>query len=219
MTMNLSSPASSSSPSSFEDLDKKPSARNDHPHRQKISSNNISENEEAKEDVLTVFYAAPLVWKSKDGAAHAMKVIDFEFEREVLSKTFQEACSAEASIRVEYEIATMDRLGLFLARGKGRILHFSCHGHPTFLALENGWGDLTMLDVSRLQEWISAGGQNLQFVFVSACKSASIGEAFVRAGVPHVLCCRIDGMLREDAAGAYVVVAPLLFCSARHLTM
>ena len=37
-----------------------------------------------------------------------------------------------------------------------------------------------------------AGGLNLQFVFVSACYSMQVGEAFVKAGVPHVVCVKVD---------------------------
>jgi hypothetical protein len=164
------------------------------------SSSSSSSPRTNTEDLLTVFQAAPLAWVSAaDDVAHPMKAIDFEFERDLLTKTFQECVGT--GIRVEYEIATTDRLGFFLAKGEGHILHFSCHGHPTYLALEDEWGGLMMLEVSRLQEWISAGGKNLQFVFVSACYSSLIGDAFVKAGVPHVLCCRYDSMLREDAAG------------------
>mmetsp|Transcript_103878 Transcript_103878/g.155542 ORF Transcript_103878/g.155542 Transcript_103878/m.155542 type:complete len:984 (-) Transcript_103878:345-3296(-) len=201
MSMNaLASTPFSPASSSFQEHDKKPPAQIGYSHR---SANNCSKEkeEELVEDLLIVFQAAPLVWFSEDGTAHSIKSMDFEFEQEMLSKTLREACSAQFNIRVEYEIATTDRLGLVLAQAKGRVLHFSCHGHPTYLALEaDGWGGLTMLDFSRLQAWISEGGKNLQFVFVSACNSALIGDAFVRAGVPHVLCCRIDSMLREDTA-------------------
>ena len=39
-----------------------------------------------------------------------------------------------------------------------------------------------------LQSLLSAGGLRLDFVFVSACHSKSTGQAFVDAGVKHVVC-------------------------------
>jgi hypothetical protein len=46
--------------------------------------------------------------------------------------------------------------------------------------------------------------QGLDFVFVSACYSRSIGEAFVAAGLPHVVCCDQDSQqIRVDTAVAF----------------
>ena len=157
-----------------------------------------------QQDLITVFQAAPLAWISaEDGKPQPMTSIDFEFERDLLTKTFDESFSEgkNRKILVDFEIATIDRLSYFLAKDEGRILHFSCHGDPSYLALEDDWGGLTTLQTSQLESWISAGGQNLQFVFVSACHSSLIGDAFVKAGVPHVVCCQYDSQLREDAAG------------------
>jgi len=46
--------------------------------------------------------------------------------------------------------------------------------------------------VEQLRDLLGAGGLNLQFVFVSACYSRAIGDAFVAAGVPHVVCVKQD---------------------------
>jgi hypothetical protein len=47
----------------------------------------------------------------------------------VLSETIEEACNlGNTTIGVDFQIATMDRLGFFLARQAGEIMHFSCHG-------------------------------------------------------------------------------------------
>ena len=149
-------------------------------------------------DLLTVFQAEPLAYIDENQISHSIDVLDFECERDILLRTFRES---GANIYVAFETATTDRLGAFLARGEGRVLHFSCHGHPQYLAVDDGWGALQTLSVWQIKEWISRGGRSLHFVFVSACHSRSIGEAFVEAGVPHVVCCRQDShMLRADAA-------------------
>ena len=38
----------------------------------------------------------------------------------------------------------------------------------------------------------AAGNANLQFVFVSACHSREIGDTFIKAGIRHVVCVRIE---------------------------
>ena len=68
------------------------------------------------------------------------------------------------------------------------------------MALEDGQGGLQKLHRDKLKDWIAAGGRNLHFVFVSACHSSFIGQAFVDAGVPHVVCCRHDTTIRESIA-------------------
>ena len=48
------------------------------------------------------------------------------------------------------------------------------------------------MQVQQLKDLLGAGGLTIQFVFVSACFSREIGEAFVEAGVPHVVCVKVD---------------------------
>ncbi len=50
--------------------------------------------------------------------------------------------------------------------------------------------------MNQLKDLLGAGGLQLQFVFVSACYSMEIGEAFVKAGVPHVVCVKVDTKVR-----------------------
>ena len=43
----------------------------------------------------------------------------------------------------------------------------------------------------------------LQFVFVSACHSRRAGEAFIAAGVPHVVCIKVDSKILDRAARVF----------------
>jgi CHAT domain len=146
-------------------------------------------------DLLTVFQAAPLVSVDHSGDIHPIHGLDFETERLVLRDALR-----DSQVHLAFDIATFDRLNAFLARGEGRVLHFSCHGNPNFLAIEDGWGELHDLQVEDLRGWIKAGGQSLQFVFVSACHSRTTGEAFIQAGVPHVVCCQQDDVQIRNVA-------------------
>lgn len=69
-----------------------------------------------------------------------------------------------------------------------KALHFSCHGIPEGLCFEDGRLGLQRVWVEQLKALLKKGRLSLQFVFVSACYSRAIGDVFVEAGVPHVVC-------------------------------
>jgi hypothetical protein len=157
---------------------------------------------------MTLVQSSPLAYCAGDGKFYPMDQLNIQEERRILAQAIEDA---GAHIKIEFDIATADRLGAFLSKGDGRILHFSGHGHPRYLAIEDGWGAMQCLDVDQLKEWVALGGQGenshrqgLDFVFISACYSRSIGDAFVAAGVPHVVCCDQDSQqIRVDTAVAF----------------
>ena len=64
---------------------------------------------------------------------------------------------------------------------------------------------MNRLDVETLRNLFAAGGSGagsglVQFVFVSACHSQGAGEAFVQAGVPHVVAVRTLETVSDKAA-------------------
>jgi hypothetical protein len=147
-------------------------------------------------NLIKIFQASPLAFADKNGDVRRVPRIDLHFERETITKALK-----GSRVSVDFEIATDDRFGACLAKGEGRAIHFSCHGRSEYLAFEDGWGQVQFLEASVLKDWIQLGGSQLQFVFVSACNSWSIGKAFVEAGVPHVVCCdKHTTMLDSGAA-------------------
>ena len=82
-------------------------------------------------------------------------------------------------------------------------LHFSGHGHPHGLNFEDGRSGLQFVTVDKLRDLCVAGGSQLEFVFVSACHSKRAGEAFAAAGVPHVVCVKLDARLLDSAANVF----------------
>jgi hypothetical protein len=160
--------------------------------------------QQQQHDLLTIFQAAPLVYlDNTTGDFQTLPLLNFDYERHELTKAIEEASvlgDGSRKIEVDFQIATVDRMSAFLASEKGQIMHFSCHGNPRYLVLEDGRGAMQALRPDELKEWITLGGQNLQFVFVSACHSSFIGQAFIDAGVPHVVCCRHDTTILETAA-------------------
>jgi hypothetical protein len=91
------------------------------------------------DSLLRVFQADPLAYTDDDANLIAVPVLDFESERQLLTESLINETDGNTTIDVVFDIATTERLGTFLAKGEGRVLHFSCHGHPEYLAIENGW--------------------------------------------------------------------------------
>lgn len=149
-----------------------------------------------KNDHITIFQAAPLAGMNGQGNLGAIQTLDLAQERQQLTRIF-----ANTRVAVEFQIATHETLGKFLETKQGTILHFSCHGDAGQLFLEDDWGGLAPLAKEHLKKWVQLGGRELQFVFVSACYSQSIGQAFVDAGVPHVICSREDAKLMVGVSG------------------
>lgn len=166
---------------------------NDHcteedPLQRSYASSSINPN------LITIFQAAPLALLDANGDPRRVKRLDLHFERETIIHAL-----SGTSVQVEFEIAQDDQFGKFLGKGQGRAIHVSCHGRPTFLAFEDGWGQVQYIQVDTLRDWI-AKCNNLEFVFVSACDSYSIGKIFADAGVPHVVCCDKQTTLLDSGA-------------------
>lgn len=116
------------------------------------------------------------------------QILDYSQERDILIQVFREV---HRDVAVHFDFATTDTLRTLLSLGC-KTLHFSGHGIPKGLCFEDKKSGLQVISVNRLKDLLGAGGLTLEFVFVSACYSKEIGEAFVKAGVPHVVCVKVD---------------------------
>ena len=151
---------------------------------------------------LTVLFSAPLVWKDAEtNVYNPIEMLDFKLEKSLLWKCFSEA---SRNIDLSFDNATTDRLQALMTKGC-RYLHFSGHGHPNCLTFEDGSGGIHWFSVEQLTALISGGLEGgdppFDFVFVSACHSALVGEAFSKdLGVPHVVCCQQEALLMDSAA-------------------
>eukprot|EP00562_Extubocellulus_spinifer_P011946 CAMPEP_0178549360 /NCGR_PEP_ID=MMETSP0697-20121206/5685_1 /TAXON_ID=265572 /ORGANISM="Extubocellulus spinifer, Strain CCMP396" /LENGTH=1398 /DNA_ID=CAMNT_0020182091 /DNA_START=166 /DNA_END=4362 /DNA_ORIENTATION=- len=170
-----------------------------------------------RSDKLTVFQAAPLVYRANctDGDRGwkyvPIEMLDFEREREVLTGAFRDARERlrRAEIELVFETATTERFNAVLAARDAQAIHFTCHASAEYLCLEDGRGEEHLLKVGDLTDLMTgaaacgegeAPGHKIEFVFVSACYSRAAGEAFVKAGVPHVVCCQQNEPLMDQAA-------------------
>ncbi|KAJ1625495.1 hypothetical protein T492DRAFT_234712 [Pavlovales sp. CCMP2436] len=87
--------------------------------------------------LLGVLFAAPLAYVDGAGAVHAMEPLDFEKERELICESVRES---GRQLGVRFEAATTDRLRTLVTLGRCAGLHYSGHGDPQFLTLEDGKG-------------------------------------------------------------------------------
>jgi hypothetical protein len=159
----------------------------------------IEQYASSSNNVLCVLFSVPLAWKDRNQKLHGIEMLDYEFERKHIWHSFQ---AAKRDIEVQFDFATTHKLRTAVTLGC-RALHFSGHGHPQGLNFENGKGGLQFVKVETLKDLCVAGGSKLEFVFVSACHSKLAGEAFAAAGVPHVVCVKLDARLLDQAANEF----------------
>uniref|UniRef100_M4BK15 FHA domain-containing protein n=1 Tax=Hyaloperonospora arabidopsidis (strain Emoy2) TaxID=559515 RepID=M4BK15_HYAAE len=116
-----------------------------------------------------------------------------------LSRTYE--CSRQ--INVVAKFANTDTFRAMITLGC-RALHFSGHGDENHLYFEDGMGLVHPIPHKGLQELFLAGGagdeSTLRLVFVSACSSAPLADAFVSCGIPHVIGVRSNQKIEDYAA-------------------
>ena len=151
---------------------------------------------------LTVFQAAPLVyWPPGGREISSLEFLDLDAERKILTDSLKEVEHNDVpKIVLDFQVATVDSIGKFLAYSNAEVIHFSCHGNREHVVFEDFCGAAHPLAPSELKGLFAAGHKSIRFVFVSACHSESTGQAFIDAGVPHVLCCERDSPLSNNAA-------------------
>ena len=155
----------------------------------------------AEMPVLGVLFSAPLACVDAGGNVVPMDTLDFDKERQLICDSMREA---KRALRLRFEHATTDRLRTLVTLGCCVGLHYSGHGDPAFLSMEDGRGAAHFVGVEKLRKLLQAGGDTqLQFVFVSACFSEAAALAFVEAGVPHVVAVRRTTRVSDLAAHAF----------------
>jgi len=155
-------------------------------------------------DRLTVLQSAPLAYFNRaTNEHHAVPLMDFEYERSVLKESLEDKEDELGSnIEVKFQTsATVQSMQKFFSTAPSPILHFSCFGNPDCLALENGFGYMQALPVSELRRYVQQAVRGkVKVVVVSSHYSRSIAEAFVKAGIQHVVCCQTEEVFRDVAA-------------------
>ena len=170
------------------------------------------------DSMLGLLQAAPLMHQGQ-----AIDALDLKTERDAILSALRRA---GRRVDVVCDFCTTRTLRALLTEGC-RMLHYSGHGFSYVdragverarLAFEDGVGGTHALEVEKLTDLVAAGAEPaagaslapgepppppLDFVFVSACHGAMGGDAFVAAGVPHVVAVRREAQLQDKAACAF----------------
>jgi len=151
--------------------------------------------------VLGVLFSAPLAILDQWGRVAPMETLDFAKERQLICDSMSEA---KRALRVKFAHATTDRLRTLVTLGHCAGLHYSGHGDPSHLCMEDGRGAAHIVPIEQLRKLLRAGGvASLQFVFVSACYSEAAAQAFIDAGVLHVIAVRVNTRVSDVAAHTF----------------
>lgn len=164
-------------------------------------SGNRTQPRALSDNMITVLFSAPLVYKDRHSNLKPFAKLDFDMERELIMQCLKEA---SRDIDLSFDTATHHRLLAAISKGCS-CLHYSGHGHEKFLPFEDGQGGPHWFEVDNIKSLIAGreGGPPFRFVFVSACYSGLAGETFASAGVPHVVCCKQQFELKDTAALAF----------------
>jgi len=148
---------------------------------------------------LSVLFSVPLVFKDQKGILHPIQKVDYESEKEIIWQTFVES---SRDIDLSFGFATTDRLRSEVTK-RCRVIHYSGHGSSQCLMFEDERGGAQAVSAESLTHLVSGDTDTVQLVIVSACYSEYTGNAFVEAGVPHVVCVRVNDRILDKAAQAF----------------
>jgi hypothetical protein len=134
--------------------------------------------------IATVFQSSPLGLRSTKEKQYLRlpELSNLREERDILTKAFESYPGG-----IDFRIGTLDSIKSFLQNSQSKMVHFSTHGSPGFLIVEDAWGGGVFLDENILRELVTQN-KPPPVVVLAACNTRSIGEVFIRAGSEHVIC-------------------------------
>ena len=89
--------------------------------------------------------------------------------------------------------------------GGCRCIHYSGHGYPSYLAFEDAKriGETHLVHYDLIRKVCEDEDQRIEFVFASACHSEHVGEAFIEAGIQHVVAVNTKFEVTDEAASVF----------------
>jgi len=155
---------------------------------------------------VCALFSAPLAYQvQQSGSVNGIDALDFDAERERIKQGFDAARFYRDGVRVRFDVATIERLRTYVIQAKCDILHIAGHGHPKYLTFEDGRGGLQLLTPQGISKLMAAtksadNARLPKLAFVCACHSRLAADAFVQAGVHHVVAVALDAPLLDAAA-------------------
>jgi len=125
-------------------------------------------------------YSSPFIVKH-EGKIGLLDILDVKDEQ----RRFEEALSG-FQVKYKIDVATLENLSC-LSHGC-KVLHFTGHASERKdlgLVIDCGYGEGSFLNCEDLKNLVR--DSNIELVFIGACHSKHVAEAFLDAGVPHVV--------------------------------
>jgi len=147
---------------------------------------------------VCVSVCAFCVWVA---VVQSMLPLDIDAEMKLLRNSLR---STGRAVSVRVMCATASNLSVAVVLGCS-VLHFSGHGDVGLgLAFEDGCGRAHWLPANKLHSLLCPSGDGhdtpIKLVVVSSCKSEAAAQAFLAAGVRHVVAIATDSLLNDVSA-------------------
>jgi hypothetical protein len=152
-----------------------------------------------KLEKITVFAGDSFYRVDENGMVQAVDRLNHGSERQVLIDGVSQASNHR--VQVEFQKLTIDKVGEAFLK-KDSFLHWSTHGFEDRIGFEDAkrLGMEKHLHKEELKNWIKKAASHVGLIFISSCNTQLLGEAFVEAGIAHVVTCRNDSSISDPAA-------------------
>eukprot|EP01084_Bolivina_argentea_P295967 509673_1 len=127
--------------------------------------------------------------------------LDISGERDAFFATLK---ASKQKLRVIHKTATTSNI-IAAVTGGCRCIHYSGHGYPSYLAFEDAKriGETHLVHYDLIRKVCEDEDQRIEFVFASACHSEHVGEAFIEAGIQHVVAVNTKFEVTDEAASVF----------------
>eukprot|EP00471_Norrisiella_sphaerica_P000722 CAMPEP_0184484466 /NCGR_PEP_ID=MMETSP0113_2-20130426/6181_1 /TAXON_ID=91329 /ORGANISM="Norrisiella sphaerica, Strain BC52" /LENGTH=1005 /DNA_ID=CAMNT_0026865467 /DNA_START=518 /DNA_END=3532 /DNA_ORIENTATION=+ len=133
-----------------------------------------------------------------DGTARIFTITPLDLETE--KKQFKETLRQSGrSLRFKRDYASITGLSNNVTLGC-KVLHYTGHGLESGLSFEDKCGRMHLVSTDKLKSLMESSTSGVELVFVAACHSEKAGEAFVNAGVKHVIAVRVTERVQDEGA-------------------
>jgi len=130
-----------------------------------------------------------------------LEQLDISGERNQFWNTLKQS---KQKLRVIHKTATTSNI-IAAVTGGCRCIHYSGHGYPSYLAFEDAKriGETHLVHYDLIRKVCEDEDQRIEFVFASACHSEHVGEAFIEAGIQHVVAVNTKFEVTDEAASVF----------------
>jgi len=173
----------------------------------------------ARHPGVHVFFASPLVVFNDNGTITPVPQLNLAREIALLKLSFEQSDGMHVPINVS--VATADALMAAVSMPSfADVLHVSSHCESEFIVLESEAGLAHVISIRQLAGLLNAGlngKTSLRLVVLNSCHSQHAGQAFVDAGVPHVIALAADAKVSDAGSTVFTRALYLALASGRSI--